>query len=107
MLLVVDIGNTNINLGAYDNDRLVFVSRISTDRSKTRDQYAVELKSIFSLHNADSLSFSGSVVGSVVPELTHENTTQNIASYISAHETSGNKEMSKFIKKVQKNEERK
>ncbi len=72
MLLVVDIGNTNINLGAYDNDRLVFVSRISTDRSKTRDQYAVELKSIFSLHNADSLSFSGSVVGSVVPELTHE-----------------------------------
>lgn len=72
MLLVVDIGNTNINLGAYSDDELVFVSRISTDRSKTRDQYAVELKNIFSLYNADSLSFSGSIVGSVVPELTHE-----------------------------------
>lgn len=72
MLLVVDIGNTNINLGAYDNENLVFISRISTDRSKTRDQYAVELKNIFSLYNADSFSFSGSIVGSVVPELTHE-----------------------------------
>ncbi len=72
MLLVVDIGNTNINLGAYSDEKLVFVSRISTDRSKTRDQYAVELKNIFSLYNADSLSFSGSVVGSVVPELTRE-----------------------------------
>lgn len=72
MLLVVDVGNTNINIGAYSGDELVFVSRISTDRSKTRDQYAVELKSIFALYNADLLSFSGSIVGSVVPELTYE-----------------------------------
>jgi hypothetical protein len=43
----------------------------------------------------------------LVPELTHENTTLSIASYISSRETSGNKAMSKFIKQVQKNEERK
>ena len=38
MLLAIDIGNTNITMGVYDGDRLVFVSRLATDRSKTPDQ---------------------------------------------------------------------
>jgi len=70
MLLTIDIGNTNITLGAYDEDKLVFVSRMATDKSRTDDQYAVELKSILELHNAKDLSFSGCAISSVVPELT-------------------------------------
>ena len=70
MLLTIDIGNTNITLGAYDEDRLVFVSRMATDKSRTDDQYAIELKSILELHNAKNLSFSGCAISSVVPELT-------------------------------------
>ena len=69
MLLAIDIGNTNITMGAYDGDTLVFVSRIATDRSRTPDQYAIEFKQIFALHDAPSHSFSGAALSSVVPEL--------------------------------------
>ena len=48
MFLAIDIGNTNITMGAYNENSLVFVSRLATDRSKTPDQYAVDLKNIFS-----------------------------------------------------------
>ena len=69
MFLAIDIGNTNITMGAYDGDELIFVSRISTDRSKTPDQYAIEFKQIFSLYNAPCASFSSAALSSVVPEL--------------------------------------
>lgn len=70
LLLTVDMGNTNITIGAFDNDELRFVSRLSTIRGKTADQYAIELKQIFKLNNASADSFSGSIISSVVPELT-------------------------------------
>ena len=69
MFLAIDIGNTNITLGAYDGDELVFVTRLATDRSRTPDQYAIEFKQIFALHDAPSHSFSGAALSSVVPEL--------------------------------------
>ena len=41
MLLTIDIGNTNITLGAYDTGILSFTARLATDPLKTSDQYAV------------------------------------------------------------------
>lgn len=38
MVLAVDIGNTNIKIGAWDNDKLVFVSRLQTNTLKTQDE---------------------------------------------------------------------
>ena len=70
MLLTVDIGNTNITLGIYENDSLLFTSRLATDRKRTEDQYAVELLNIFKLHNAEISEFSGAIISSVVPEVT-------------------------------------
>lgn len=32
MVLTVDIGNTNIVLGVFDQDELVFTARVSTDK---------------------------------------------------------------------------
>ncbi len=69
MLLTIDIGNTNITMGAYDGDDLVFVSRLATDRSRTPDQYAVDFKQIFSLYNTPQNGFYGAAISSVVPEL--------------------------------------
>lgn len=46
LLLTIDIGNTNLTIGAYSGEELKFVSRLATDRSRTEDQYAIELKSI-------------------------------------------------------------
>lgn len=70
MILAVDIGNTNITIGAYNNDDIAFVSRIATDRRRTADQYAAELSAIFRLYGAESKSFDGGIISSVVPELT-------------------------------------
>lgn len=70
MLLAADIGNTNITLGIYRENRLVFVSRLNTVRQKTDDEYAINLKDLFSLNNVCG-EFSGAIIGSVVPELTN------------------------------------
>ena len=70
MLLTVDIGNTNINLGIFDGDTLTMSARISTDRQKTDDQYAVDFVNIFSVYNIKASDIEGSVVSSVVPEIT-------------------------------------
>ncbi len=70
MILTLDVGNTNISIGAYEGEELAFVSRLATDRSRTADQYAVELLNIFRLYNKNGRDFSAAVISSVVPELT-------------------------------------
>lgn len=69
MLLTIDIGNTNITMGIYEGDELLFTSRLATDRKRTSDQYSVELLNIFKLHNASCTDFSGAIISSVVPEV--------------------------------------
>ena len=69
MLLVIDAGNTNITIGAYQGDELTFTSRLATDHHATRDRIAVDLASIFKLHEIDKHSFSGAIISSVVPEI--------------------------------------
>lgn len=70
MLLTVDIGNTNITMGIFKRDNLIFTSRLATDRKRTADQYAVELLNVFKLHNAETSEFDGAIISSVVPEVT-------------------------------------
>ncbi|MBE6814922.1 MAG: type III pantothenate kinase, partial [Ruminococcaceae bacterium] len=69
LVLVADIGNTNITLGIYKNDELILVSRLATQRHRTSEQYAIELNAVFNLENING-SFEGAVISSVVPELT-------------------------------------
>ena len=69
MLLTVDVGNTNIVLGGYLEDELVFVSRISTNATKTDDEYATKIKSILSLKNISQATIKGAIISSVVPPL--------------------------------------
>lgn len=49
MLLVIDVGNTNIVLGVYDKKELVGHWRISTDRVRTTDEYGVIIMNLFSM----------------------------------------------------------
>lgn len=70
MVLVVDIGNTNIVLGVYENDELTFTARIETNKNKTSDEYSVILNGIFSLYNVDPKKIMGVMISSVVPPLT-------------------------------------
>jgi type III pantothenate kinase len=70
MLLVVDLGNTNVLLGLYEGEKLVQTFRVATVRSRTEDEYAVLLQQLFSLRQLSSGSVSGAIIASVVPQLT-------------------------------------
>jgi type III pantothenate kinase len=70
MILALDIGNTNITMGAYDGNELKFVSRLATDRQRTEDQYAVEIRDIVDIYGLSISWFEGSIISSVVPALT-------------------------------------
>ncbi|HBA72363.1 MAG: pantothenate kinase [Geobacteraceae bacterium GWC2_55_20] len=70
MLLVIDVGNSNIVLGVYDGELLVRSWRLSTDKSRTSDEYAVLLHSLFEQAGLDFLSIRATIIASVVPPLT-------------------------------------
>ena len=67
MLLAIDIGNTNIVIGGIKDDQIVFEARIATDRSKTSDQYAVDIKDILSLFDIKAEDIQDCIISSVVP----------------------------------------
>ncbi len=70
MILAVDIGNSNIVFGCIDEQKIYFVARMATDRSRMADQYAVEIKNIIGLYGSDYLDkIDGAIISSVVPPL--------------------------------------
>ena len=70
MILAIDAGNTNIVLGCIEGERLLLTARISTDRSKTSDEYALILHSLLALHGLNHREVEGAIIASVVSELT-------------------------------------
>jgi type III pantothenate kinase len=70
LLLVIDVGNSNIVLGIYDGEALVRHWRISTDKSRTSDEYGVMLNSLFSLGSLSFTQVKAIIISSVVPPLT-------------------------------------
>lgn len=75
MLLVIDIGNTNIVFGIYDKSKLLNYWRLSTVLNKTIDEYAVLMSSLLR-HNKVNLNEIGSaIISCVVPPvlITFEN----------------------------------
>ncbi len=69
MLLTIDIGNTNITLGAYNSGFLAFTARLATDTRKTDDQYAIDINNILSLNSIQSDSIEDCIIASVVPSV--------------------------------------
>jgi len=67
MLLTIDIGNTNITLGAYDGSILKLTARLATENGKTADQYAVEIKNLLSLYEIGAEEIEDCIISSVVP----------------------------------------
>lgn len=69
MILTIDIGNTSIALGGFEGDELKFVGRLSTDVTKTEDEYASKIMNILALHNVHKENVDGAIISSVVPAL--------------------------------------
>lgn len=70
MLLVIDVGNSNIVLGSYDGERLVKDWRISTDKLKTADEYGILFHNLFMMAGIDFADITDIIISSVVPPLT-------------------------------------
>ena len=67
MLLAIDIGNTNILIGGIRDDQIVFKARIATDRTRTSDQYGVEIKNMIEALGSSIADISDCIISSVVP----------------------------------------
>ena len=67
MLLAIDIGNTNIVIGVIREDEIVFKVRIATDRTRTSDQYGVEIKNMLEAFDVRREDITDCIISSVVP----------------------------------------
>lgn len=67
MLLAIDIGNTNIVIGCIKDDEIIFKARIATDRTRTSDQYGVEIKNMLEAFGVSREDIDDCIIASVVP----------------------------------------
>ena len=67
MLLAIDIGNTNLVIGCFRDDKILFKARIATDRTRTSDQYGVEIKNMLEAYGVDRSDIKDCIISSVVP----------------------------------------
>lgn len=70
MLLVVDIGNTNVVLGIYEGQALKAHWRLATDAKTTSDEYGILFTNLLTSAGILPLQISGAIMSNVVPALT-------------------------------------
>lgn len=71
MILAIDIGNTNIVIGCIDSGKTHFIERLSTVRTKTELEYAVDIKTVLEIYRIDRKGIEGGIISSVVPQVTN------------------------------------
>lgn len=71
MILVIDIGNTNIVEGCVEGENILFRERLSTAHRATRLEYSVLLKTAFDMYDIDYRDIEGAIISSVVPSVTN------------------------------------
>ena len=71
MLLVIDVGNTNITLGAFRGDELLGTYRMTTKQPRTSDEYGITLKELVEHQGVSSTDINAVIIASVVPDVMH------------------------------------
>lgn len=69
MILVIDVGNTNIVLGVYQGDKLIQHWRITTHKQQTEDEYGLLIGGLFRQQGLYPRDVEGIIISSVVPPL--------------------------------------
>ena len=75
MLLVTDVGNSNITLGVFDGDKLEATFRMTTKIPRTSDEYGIVLRNLLQHSQIDVREIAAAVVSSVVPNVMHSLTS--------------------------------
>lgn len=71
MILVVDVGNTNITCGVYEGEELKATFRLMSKMPRTSDEYGMMLTELLHMKGIDTDDIEGSIVSSVVPDVMH------------------------------------
>lgn len=71
MILVVDVGNTNITFGVYKEQNLQATFHITTKTPRTSDEYGVMLLELLERKGINVAELEGSIIASVVPDVMH------------------------------------
>ncbi len=69
MILVIDVGNTNIVLGVYKGKRLVSSWRMTTSNQQTADEIGIFIHSLFDYSEVDANEIEDIIISSVVPNV--------------------------------------
>ena len=71
MILAIDIGNTNIVVGCFENNEILFSERVSTNHTATDMEYATTIRMALHIHGYTSSQLTGAIISSVVPGVTN------------------------------------
>ena len=71
MLLVVDVGNTNITLGVFEKEELLTTFRLTTKMARTSDEYGITICNMIERNGLKVEDIDGIVIASVVPNVMH------------------------------------
>lgn len=71
MVLVIDIGNTNIKIGIFDGDELIDSLRLATSTNKTSDEYGINIKDLLTAKGIEINKITGVIISSVNPNLNY------------------------------------
>jgi len=69
MLLAIDMGNTQIVFGVFDQARLIADWRLKTRLDRTSDEYGIDCLNLMKIHNLQMEKIDGLIISSVVPNL--------------------------------------
>ena len=71
MILVIDVGNTNITFGVYDKEELVATFRMMSNVTRTSDEYGMMITGLLDRNGVKTEDIHGAIVSSVVPNVMH------------------------------------
>ena len=83
MLLTIDVGNTNITMGVFQDEFLQEMFRMTTKQSRTSDEYGFTICGILEHRGIDPKNIDAVIIASVVPDIMHS-LTSGIIKYLDA-----------------------
>ena len=81
MLLVIDVGNTNITLGIFRGDELQGSFRMTTKLSRTSDEFGIFICNLFKTRGIEPSDIEDVIIASVVPKIMYS-LTSGIIKYL-------------------------
>lgn len=71
MLITIDVGNTNITVGVFEEEEIRATFRITTKMPRTSDEYGMLLLNLLEQNDIEPKDIDDAIIASVVPNVMH------------------------------------